>query len=384
MLASQEELFYQNDHVTFLNAAYMSPQLRSVDAAGIEAVQRKRKPHLIKPNHFFEESEQLRSEFAGLINSQEARRCVFIPSVSYGIATVTHNLEVRAGQNIVLAGEQFPSNVYSWKRLEDTYRITLNLIPPPDTLIERGKHWNTRILEAITEDTVAVSLGNIHWADGTLFDLKAIRQRTHEVGAALIIDGTQSVGALPFDVASIEPDALICGGYKWLMGPYSLGYAYFGPRFDDGIPIEENWINRFESENFANLVNYSDHYQPFALRYDVGEHSNFNLVPMGIEALRQVRTWTPEAIQEYCKTITQPSIQRLREAGFWIEDITSRACHLFGIRLPDHISMDTVKQRLEEEQIIVSIRGNAIRVSPHVYNTARDIEHLEHLILDLA
>ena len=107
-------------------------------------------------------------------------------------------------------------------------------------------------------------MSHIHWADGTLFDLKAIRQRTRDVGALLIIDGTQSIGALPFDIQEIQPDALICAGYKWLMGPYSLGLAYLGEFFDEGIPIEENWKNRHNSHHFARLVNYEDKYQPHA------------------------------------------------------------------------------------------------------------------------
>ncbi|HBX65139.1 MAG TPA: aminotransferase, partial [Balneolaceae bacterium] len=92
-------------------------------------------------------------------------------------------------------------------------------------------------------------------------------------------------------------DALICAGYKWLMGPYSIGLAYYGPALDDGNPVEENWINRYESENFANLVNYNDEYQPGALRYEVGEHSNFILVPMMLKAVQQLNQWGVENIQ---------------------------------------------------------------------------------------
>ena len=110
----------------------------------------------------------------------------------------------------------------------------MQAISPPSILNGRGKEWNERILNSIDTKTKLVSLGHVHWADGTLFQLTDIRKRTKEVGALLVIDGTQSVGALPFDVDVIQPDALICGGYKWLMGPYSLGYAYYGEYFDQG------------------------------------------------------------------------------------------------------------------------------------------------------
>ena len=83
-------------------------------------------------------------------------------------------------------------------------------------------------------------------------------ERTRAVGAALILDGTQTVGAVPIDVKALDPDALIVAAYKWLLGPYSLSLAWFGECYLDGVPLEEAWIGRRGSENFAGLVDYVD------------------------------------------------------------------------------------------------------------------------------
>jgi selenocysteine lyase/cysteine desulfurase len=179
----------------------------------------------------------------------------------------------------------------------------------------------------------------------------------------------------------IQADVLVCGGYKWLMGPYSLGLAYYGEHFDQGKPVEENWINRLHSENFANLINYETSYQPGALRYEVGEHSNFILVPMLLEALKQINQWKPKAIQQYCSSITKRPIQLLREAGYWIEDEKHRGHHLFGIRLPENKSIDQIKKALKKNKISVSFRGNAIRVSPHLYNKETDLMKLVNVLV---
>ena len=96
----------------------------------------------------------------------------------------------------------------------------------------------------------------------------------------MIIDGSQSIGALPYDNENIKPDALFTVGYKWLLGPFSLGRGYYGEYFDGGIPLEENWVNRKHSKDFQNLVNYTDEYGPIAARYNVGQNSNFHLVPI--------------------------------------------------------------------------------------------------------
>jgi selenocysteine lyase/cysteine desulfurase len=293
----------------------MSPLLKSVEKAGIAGMLKKRNPMQVSPKDFFTETEKLRKEYAKLIQA-EPSRIVLIPSVSYGLANVMNNLKVSSHNNIVVASEQFPSNYYPWQRLQADTRVQIKIVSPPETQTDRGKQWNEHLLSAIDSNTKLVALGHVHWADGTKFNLKAIRTRTHEVGARMVIDGTQSVGALPFSVKEIQPDALICAGYKWLMGPYSIGMAYYGEKFDNGKPVEENWINRLNSENFSELVNYQPDYQPGALRYEVGEHSNFILVPMMLQALKQINQWKPKAIQEYCKTITQKPIALLREAGF--------------------------------------------------------------------
>ena len=336
----------------------------------------KRNPFAISAQDFFTETDELRVEFARLINVSHPKRIVVIPSVSYGLANVVKNVRLQPNDKIILVAEQFPSNYYPWHRMTLDTKATLQIVMPPDTLLSRGKKWNERILEAIDAHTKIVALGHVHWADGTRFDLEQIRRRTRDVGALLIIDGTQSVGAMPFDVQRIQPDALICAGYKWLMGPYSIGLAYYGEYFDGGIPVEESWINRLHSEDFTSLVNYESNYQPGSLRYEVGEHSNFILVPMMHEALKQINRWKPQEIQRHCQSISRGFIKDLRGAGFWVEEESQRGHHLFGIRFPKGFALEEVKARIKKRKISVSFRGDSMRVAPHVYNDASDFKRL--------
>ncbi len=383
MLKCKQSKFSLPPNVSYLNGSYMAPMLKSVEKVGIKGLRLKKNPADIPPEAFFTESEILRQEFATLINAAEPSSIAIIPSVSYGMAIVAKNVQIKSGEHIVVASEQFPSNYYVWAKLAEENHAEVKAIAPPDTLVERGKIWNERILEAINNQTKIVALGNVHWADGTRFDLNAIRRRTKEVGALLIIDGTQSVGALPFDVQEINPDALICAGYKWLLGPYGIGVAYFGEAFANGKPLEENWINRLNSEDFSGLVKYEPQYQPGALRYDVGEHSNFINVPMLIRSIRQLNKWKVSNIQEYCYHLTKQPIATLREKGFWIEDESWRGSHLFGIRLPKTIDTEKVKTALLKNRIYVSYRGSAIRVSPNVYNDQADLNKLVKVLKKL-
>lgn len=376
MINCQKDKFSLSEDITYLNCAFMSPLPKLVEQAAQKGIRQKAQPYLIKGTDFFDETEQVREVYARIIGAKDAKRIVSIPSVSYGIAVVSRNVTIKKGENIVLLEGQFPSNVYSWQRLADENEAEIRTVKAPLKGEDRGQNWNLALLKAIDSASRLVSIAHVHWADGTLFDLLAIRKRCDEVGALLIIDGTQSVGALPFDVEKIRPDALICAGYKWLMSPYSTGLAYFGEYFDGGEPIEENWINRFESDNFAALVTYQNRYQQGALRYEVGQHSNFILMPMMHEALKMIDSWGVQNIQDYCQNITKEAIEKVKNAGFEVEKNDFRASHLFGIRIPKNKDMGNIKQNLEKHKIFVSFRGDAIRVSPHIYNTKLDMEKL--------
>lgn len=317
----------------------MGPLPKKVEAVGIETLRRKRNPGLITASDFFEDSDLLRKEFAKLIRVNEPQRVVIIPSLSYGMANVVKNVPLAKGDEVVLASEEFPSDYYPWARRCAETGATIKTITSPDVQQRRGEKWNDLLLQAITTRTKAVSVSNVHWADGTLFNLAEIRKRTKDVSAALIIDGSQSIGALPFDVQKIQPDALVCVGYKWLLGPYGIGMAYYGPMFDNGLPIEESWMNRLKSEDFRGLVNYQNEYKPGSVRYEVGEHSSFTYVSMQIESVKLINKWKPENIQKYAKGLTTEPLKLLREKGFWIEDEDSRGYHLFGIRMPEHLDL---------------------------------------------
>ena len=373
---SQKDKFSLPKDVTYLNCAYMGPLLKTVEAAGIEGLKRKSQPYTVSPADFFGEVEQLKKLYAQLLNVEEAQRIVVVPSTSYGLANAANNSPIEQGQNIVVLEEQFPSNVYLWQKIAKERGAEVRFVNAPKSLIGRGKAWSEAILQSIDNQTAVVAMPHVHWADGTKYELKAISEKIHSVDGLLIIDGTQSVGALPFDVSEIKPDALVCGGYKWLLGGYSFGLAYYGEVYDNGTPIEENWMNRLHSEDFRGLVNYQAKYKPFANRYAVGQQSHFINTPMAIAALEQILEWTPEGIQNYAGELIKEPIKALQNLGCRVEEAEFRGNHLLGIHLPEHIDLEKLQARFAEEKVIVSVRGTAIRISTHMYNEARDFDKL--------
>jgi selenocysteine lyase/cysteine desulfurase len=381
-LPSQRPLFALPEGAHYLNCAYMSPLARPVEEAGMRGLLARRDPASVRPEDFFTGTDRVRALFARLVNAGDPARVAIVPSVSYGIATVARNLPLERGQTVVVARAQFPSNVYAWRRRCEETGARLRVVDPPDAAEGRGEGWNARLLEAVDGDAAVVALGNVHWADGTRFDLEAIGARAREAGAALVVDGTQSVGALPFDLERVRPDALVCASYKTMMGPYGLGLAWYGPRFDGGVPLEETWLGRRGSEDFAGLVDYVDRYQPGAARYDVGERSSFVLMPMLEAALRLLLEWEPARVQAYCRALVEEAVEEVRALGWTVESPRWRGWHLLGLRRPGGFDAARLRAALDARRVTVSVRGDAVRVAPGVYNEPADVRALVDALRD--
>lgn len=368
-LPSQRNLFEVPEGVAYLNCAYMSPQLRAVREAGERALVRKSSPWEITPDDFFGGPETARELFARMVGG-EPEGVAIVPSASYGLAVAAANIEVEEGQNVVVLGEQFPSNVYPWRELAKNSGANLVTVQRPD-----DHDWTEAAVGSIDQDTVVVAVPNCHWTDGSLVDLRRVGGRCREVGAALVVDATQSLGAYPLDVSEVRPDFLVCAAYKWLLGPYSIGFLYAGPGRREGVPIEHNWINREASEDFARLVEYREGFQPGARRYDVGEHSNFVLLPMANEAMRQILDWGMEEISESIGALTALIGKRAEKLGLGTIPDERRVPHMTGLKIGSDAPAD-LASRLAARNVFVSVRGASLRVSPHLYNTEQDVDRL--------
>ncbi len=369
MIPCQRHLFDIPEDIAYLNCAYMSPSLTSVTEAGLRALARKGQPWTIKPEDFFTTSEEARRLFAALIKAR-ADDIAIIPATSYGLATAARNLPLHQGERILVLAEQFPSNVYTWREMAWEHGAEVITVNRP-----HDGNWTAAILDQLDERVAIAALPHCHWTDGGIIDLTKVGARCRAFGSALVLDITQSIGALPFDVTVIQPDFVAVGGYKWMMGPYSLGFLYVAPHRQAGRPLEQNWIARAGSENFARLIDYRDEYQPGARRFDVGERSNFALMPASVAALTQLLNWGVENIAETLAMTTKGIAERARNIGLAPMAAQDRAGHFLGVRFPKGVP-DGLPERLADNQVYVSLRGDSLRITPHLHNNEGDVERL--------
>jgi selenocysteine lyase/cysteine desulfurase len=377
-MSHPRDLFSLPEGLHYLNCAYMSPLPRRVEEAGVAGLIRKRVPSAIAPADFFADGNRIRALFGALVNAP-ADRIAIVPSASYGLAVAARNLTVASGQNIVVAAEQFPSNVYLWRRLAAEAGAQVRTVPRPRSA-RRGEAWNAAILDAIDSGTAVVATGHVHWTDGTLFDVSAIGAAARAVGAAFVLDATQSAGALPLDVQALQADAVVVAAYKWLLGPYGIGVAYYGERFSEGVPLEEPWIIRPGSEDFRRLVEYRDAYREGAARFDAGGMSNFITVPMLRASLELINELGVTAIERHCRALTGVLLKEARQSGWGVDESENRAAHIVGLTVPERIDATHLERMLGEARVVVSLRGPALRVSPHVYNDRVDVDALVEVL----
>jgi selenocysteine lyase/cysteine desulfurase len=370
MLPCQRHLFDIPADVAYLNCAYMSPLMKPVIKAGATALARKAHPWKLTPDKFFTGSDEFRTTAAQLLDCS-ADCIAIVPSASYGIATAARNLPVKKGQSILVLAEQFPSNYYSWQRLAEDTGASLKVVPWPDD----NNDWTAATLNSLTADVAIAALPHVHWTSGGRLDLVRIGAACRKIGAALVLDLTQSLGALPFSVGDVRPDFAVAASYKWLLGPYSVGLLYVAPKWQNGRPLEENWIQRANARDFSSLILYTEDYDQGARRFDMGERSNFALLPAAVRAMKQLLEWKVEEISETAGALNRQMASAAAEIGFSALPEPLRAPHYLALRMKQAIPKE-LPEMLAREKVFVSVRGSSIRVAPNVYNTVEDCDRL--------
>jgi selenocysteine lyase/cysteine desulfurase len=371
VLPTQRPLFDIPDDVAYFNTAYNAPQLNESRDRLVVGAASKSRPWERKATDFFDDAETIRASAARLFGGDVDGYAV-VPAASHALSAAARALEptLSPGDEIVVLGEAFPSNYLPWKRTADETGAVIVTVPVP---ADGG--WTDAVVAAIGDRTKAVAAAHCHWTDGSYVDLGAVGARCREVGAALAVDATQSLGAMPFDVDTIRPDFMAAAGYKWLLGPYGFGLFYVAEKWREARPLEETWLARHGAENFARLVDYTDVYRPGARRFDGGETCAASILPGAIAALARLEAWGVENIAETLAAINERVASHLAAHGFGLPDPAHRSPHMFGARLPEGFHKNVVAE-LAARSIYIGQRGDALRFAPHLHVDDRDVDRL--------
>ena len=359
--------------ICYLNAAYMGPQPRRVVEAAMRGATRRSQPWQITPADFFSEVEVLRAAFAQQVGCS-ADNIAIVPSASYGVACAAANLPVKQGDVILALKDQFPSNYYSWRRQALASDAEFHVVSR-----EGSQSWADALLEAIElrgDDIALATLEGHHWTSGDVVDLETVIPALRDVGARVVLDLTQTIGACPLDISRLAPDFMVTAGYKWQFCPYGVAFLYVDENYFDGVPIEEAWMGRDGAEDFSRLVDFTDQYQPGVRRFDAGEKSSFSNIAGALAALQMLDEWGIGTISETLAATNARIAEILAGHGFEITAADARAPHFQGARLP---ATDPRKlaAHLIDNGVFASVRGDNLRVAPHLYTDDEDLARLD-------
>jgi len=367
----QRHLFDVPEDVHYLNCAYISPLLRAAKAAAVEGLTHESHPWTITAPDFFSPLERIRESFAQLIGAS-GDDIAIVPSASYGIATAAANMPLKRGQTILTLQDQYPSNVYIWQEMASRTGATHRVIERP-----ADNDWSKAILAAIDDNTALAALPNNHWMDGGLVDLPEVREKLQTVGAGLVVDASQSLGAMPLDVARVRPDFLVTAGYKWMLCPYGFSFLYVAPHQQDGAPLEHNPHNRRAGDDFSRLAELKKEFALGARRFDAGERAHFTLAPAATVTLQRLLEWGVGNIYATLSALTQRVAEHAQQIGLVSLPPALRAGHFIGLRFPSSRFPEgppgELQDALRDANVFVSLRGSSLRVTPHLYNNDADI-----------
>jgi cysteine desulfurase / selenocysteine lyase len=370
----QQEWFEIED-ATYLNLASQSPMPKVSIRAVQAALEAKKNPLHKADSTFFEVPNRIRASIAKLIGAQP-KEIALTTGASAGVAAVAYALTWKPDDEVITSKGEFPLQYATWNPMEEREGLKLKIVSPRERFMTADD-----LIAAMTPRTRIVSVSMVRYEDGSLLDVRRVADACHKQGALLLLDASQSCGAIPMDVNQLGADFIVSAGYKWLLGPFGTGFFWMKSGHLAMVrPGPFYWMAVAGSDNFAAL-NFEDAKpEASAKRWDSPEgasYFNFNLVAMDASVDFVVRTG-PELVAAHNRKLIEFMFDRLPKDRFVITsplDAARRGTYAcFAARKPEKTA--DYYQLLRKENVVVSLREGNIRVSPYLYNTERDIDRL--------
>ncbi len=369
------EEWFEFEDATYLNLAGQSP-MPKVSLRALQAAQEWKKfPHHKPDSTFFEVPNRIRATIAKLIGGKPEEIAI-TSGASAGVAAVAYGLSWKPGDEVITARGEFPLQYTAWKPMEEREGVKLKIVGPQERFITAED-----LIAAMTPRTRVVSVSLVRFNDASLLDAARVAEACHAQGALLLLDISQCCGTLPIDAAKLGADFMVCAGYKGLLGPFGTGFFWAKSEHIGNMrPGPFYWMAVAGSDHFASL-NFDDPKPAAAAkRWDMPEpasYFNFNLVAMDASTDFVLHVG-PETVAAHNRTLIEFMYERLpkdRCIPASPPDAAKRGAYgCFAARTPEKTA--ELYQKLRDASIIVSLREGNIRVSPHLYNTERDIDRL--------
>jgi selenocysteine lyase/cysteine desulfurase len=308
---------------------------------------------------------------AGRLLCADPLDVAFVKNTSEGVGIVAEGLPWQPGDNVVTAAEEYPANLYPWMNLA-ARGVECRRVP------SRGSRIELDDLRAAMDDhTRVVSLSFVEYASGFRNDLDAVGGLCRERGVLFFVDAIQGLGVLPLNVRRSPIDFLAADGHKWLLGPEGAGLFYIRRELVEQLyPVGVGWNSVVGAWDFGTI---DFRLKPHAGRWESGSLNVGGVLALGASIDLLLRHGVEEIAGRVLE-LTDHLCERASRAGLTV----------FSSRRPDDRSgivsqivpgdpREVVRQ-CRGAGIVINQRAGRVRVSPHAYNTADELDRLVELI----
>lgn len=362
-------LFPAAQKYTYLNSAAVSP----IPTTAIEAVNWQLNDVATNGTLHFSSWVDTKNRARALVAEMlkvRAEQVAFLRNTSDGVASIANGLKWEAGDNVVSFEREFPANYYAWRRVRDDFGVELRLCPERDGRIDLDE-----FISIIDSNTRVVAISAVQYASGYKADLERLGRAARSVDALFCVDIIQGFGAMPFDLPAQFVDAACGASHKWLCAPEGCGIFYLSDRARERVkPTLVGWISVETPWDFEDR---EQPLKPTALAWESG--TGCSSLFYGLEqSLKLLHDTGTENIQNHLETLTDYLCDSLGGKNYDI--ISSRAASektaIVCIKHRDGSPPNQIAAELESKNVIISPRGDRLRIAPHFYNNIGDIERL--------
>ena len=367
-------LFPITERYIYVDHAGVSP-LNSRAAGAIQAFNERamREPLVERFEEVLGHLLALRTGAAALVNAPSVDDVVLMPNTATGINTAALSLPLRAGDNVLVLDGDYPANIYPWMNL--AHRGVLTKVVPQ---AQGGLDLDV-LCSRIDRRTRVIALSSVLFATGFRNDLQAVGQICRERGIYFVVDGIQSIGALPCDVQAANIDFLACGSQKWLLGPIGGGFLYVRREILDEL-APGPYVGAGSVVDAVNFLDYNFTLPPTAARFNIGSQNFAGLLGLGasVELILEIGI---ERIAERVLMLVGLAIDDLQNRGYRLS-VGGPEQRRSGIVIVEVDEAAAVSARLKEAGIFCIPRGKGIRIAPHFYNTEEEIHRIGEALGD--
>ncbi|MFQ5823741.1 MAG: aminotransferase class V-fold PLP-dependent enzyme [bacterium] len=371
-----KEAFFDFEEHVYLNCAAQGPFPKVTVEAIHNAIRLKSNPYTIDDNIYFDLPLRVRTAAAQLI-SAKPEEIALSTGASHGINIAANGLPLTVGDEILVADREFPANVYPWLNQEKR-GVKTKIIKPQGPFITPQDFEKN-----ISPKTKVIAVSFVNYANGYQADLKSIGKLCKSYNIFFVVDGSQGVGGVPIIIKELGIDIMAVAGYKWLLSPYGSGFVYVNESILEKISVPDvNWARIKGAEDFNNLLKYNLIFCDGAPRFDYPETANF-LNNAAMEAsLNFILNIGVEKIFAHCNSLLDYLIENLPSNKYKINSSLELKHRSNFLSIAVYKPEDTPAafHCLKDGKVHVSLREDALRISPYLYNTKEDMDRLIELL----